>query len=61
MSASRKWLQYAAKTGFEAASTAAWGRLPLSFLFVVNLNALTTRFVRWADGVYSTDSLTARN
>ena len=34
---------------------------PYPFFFVVNLNALTTRFVRCADGVYSTDSLTARS
>ncbi len=33
---------------------------PYPFFYVVNLNALTTRFVRCADGVYSTDSLTAR-
>lgn len=34
---------------------------PTLYFFVVNLNALTARFVRSADGVYSTDSLTARS
>ena len=34
---------------------------PTLYFFVVNLNALTARFVRCADGVYSTDNLTARS
>lgn len=30
-----EWLQYAAKTGFAAALSAAWGRLPLPFTFLL--------------------------